>query len=364
MANHRISDRKSVHRLAFSHYLRTGERFTNDEWVARYERKFNPYHDELGRFTSPPGVTVSYGNSGRGSRRDSSGDPGVAPPLKSPSRQRQAESIRTSSGSTETAARGVARIENRREPFRSDTVQAAAIVQRGPADTDFELRIRQASLDAFRRSLGSKATPEELADMADIQKRLDHDRARLDDIRRRILDPETVELLRALPPADTLAASINVARGEGDLRDAISLISSIPIAGPLGKLAKVALAERAAGKLAGSAEIIQLGGAYRDIRGLPGYEAHHSLGKAVSPLSVGDGPSIAMLKADHRALVTSGSHAEGAAFRKLQAEHIAKGDYAEAIQMDIDHIRLLFGNKYDESISQMLSQARRQGLIK
>lgn len=55
-------DRKSAHQLAFGHYLRTGERLTVEEWSLRGERKFNPYHDELGRFTSSPGVTVSYGN--------------------------------------------------------------------------------------------------------------------------------------------------------------------------------------------------------------------------------------------------------------------------------------------------------------
>lgn len=56
-----MPERKTINELAFDHYLRTGERLTSKEWSARYERKFNPYHDEVGRFTSPPGVTVSYG---------------------------------------------------------------------------------------------------------------------------------------------------------------------------------------------------------------------------------------------------------------------------------------------------------------
>jgi hypothetical protein len=55
-------ERKAAHQLAFDHYLRTGERLTTEEWLLRNERKFNPYHDEIGRFTSPPGATVSYGN--------------------------------------------------------------------------------------------------------------------------------------------------------------------------------------------------------------------------------------------------------------------------------------------------------------
>lgn len=56
-----LPESKSVDRAAFDHYLRTGERFTNEEWLTR-ECKFNPYHDEVGRFTSSPGVTVSYGD--------------------------------------------------------------------------------------------------------------------------------------------------------------------------------------------------------------------------------------------------------------------------------------------------------------
>ena len=48
--------RKSIHSLAFEHYLRTGEHLTPGEWLARYERKFNPYHDPAnGQFTSGPG---------------------------------------------------------------------------------------------------------------------------------------------------------------------------------------------------------------------------------------------------------------------------------------------------------------------
>lgn len=63
MVSDHLPERKSVHELAFEHYLRTGERLTNmtnTEWLARYEARFNPYHDEIGRFTSPPGASVSW----------------------------------------------------------------------------------------------------------------------------------------------------------------------------------------------------------------------------------------------------------------------------------------------------------------
>lgn len=56
MQNPSRIERKSANRLAFEHYLRTGQRLTAAEWRAREERKFNPYHDELGRFTFAPGA--------------------------------------------------------------------------------------------------------------------------------------------------------------------------------------------------------------------------------------------------------------------------------------------------------------------
>ena len=46
---------KSIYRLAFDHYLRTGRLVSVGEGLAACERKFNPYHDELGRFTFAPG---------------------------------------------------------------------------------------------------------------------------------------------------------------------------------------------------------------------------------------------------------------------------------------------------------------------
>jgi hypothetical protein len=53
--------RELVESAVFNHYLRTGQRANADELLALVERKFNPYHDEIGRFTSPPGATVSWG---------------------------------------------------------------------------------------------------------------------------------------------------------------------------------------------------------------------------------------------------------------------------------------------------------------
>lgn len=64
----RTSDPKSPERAAFEHYLRSGEVLTPDEWVLRFERKFNPNHDERGRFTFAIGA-VGLGQGSAGNRR-------------------------------------------------------------------------------------------------------------------------------------------------------------------------------------------------------------------------------------------------------------------------------------------------------
>ncbi|MBW8754130.1 MAG: hypothetical protein JF595_08240 [Sphingomonadales bacterium] len=204
------------------------------------------------------------------------------------------------------------------------------------------------------------------ADLDDFQRRLDADRARLQ-ARVHVIDQETNELLRAgMAPVDIGAGAFNIASGKGESRDYISFISAVPIGGTVGKLAKLALARRAAEQVAEGAarEFIQLGGAYRDIKGLPGHEAHHTPGKAISPHSEGDGPAISMLKDDHRGMLTSRGGTKGKTFRNDQSEHIARGDFAAAMQMDIDQVRSLFGNKYDDAIEQMLKYSKDRGFIK
>ena len=54
--------RDLVESRVYLHYLRTGFWADAEPLIEVVERKFNPYHDEIGRFTSPPGVTTSWGN--------------------------------------------------------------------------------------------------------------------------------------------------------------------------------------------------------------------------------------------------------------------------------------------------------------
>lgn len=56
MARRELTEHKSADRLAFDHYMRTGQRLDVAEFQIWLERKFNPNHDPAnGRFTSGPG---------------------------------------------------------------------------------------------------------------------------------------------------------------------------------------------------------------------------------------------------------------------------------------------------------------------
>ncbi|MBW8892862.1 MAG: PAAR domain-containing protein [Burkholderiales bacterium] len=108
-------------------------------------------------------------------------------------------------------------------------------------------------------------------------------------------------------------------------------------------------------------EVVQVGGAYKDVKGIPGHEAHHMPANSVSPLSTGEGPSIAMPVEDHRMTASWGNSREARAYRKTQAELLEKGDFRGAQQMDIDDISGKFGNKYDGAIEQMIDYSQTKG---
>jgi hypothetical protein len=63
-----LSERKSIERLAFEYWLRSGRHLTTEAELLEAERKFNPYHDpDDGRFTSGPGGS-SGGSASMGAR--------------------------------------------------------------------------------------------------------------------------------------------------------------------------------------------------------------------------------------------------------------------------------------------------------
>ncbi|MCW1429589.1 hypothetical protein [Novosphingobium sp. JCM 18896] len=369
-----IAENKSANRLAFDHYLRTGQRLTTAQWLERVERKFNPYHDELGRFTSAPGVTVSWGASAaarhsqssersRAGRRPMQAGPRL-PASGSPSHQ---------NGSTPSAP---GRVD---AGFGSEFVRDRTS-QAGNADTYFELNKRQAGLNRLREAAGANPSAAVRADLDDFQARLDANRVLLNH-RSKVADKEIVKAFRKVNPViDVGAATVNVIQGDADLDDAISLASNVPILGA-GKFVAGAVVggvvrgARIAKPFATSKVtkdtvlkvvdgVVQRGGAHRHVRGVAGYESHHIPGDAVTSLSRGDGPTIAMTKEDHRKILTSLKTKEADQFRAAQRDLIAKGDFRAAMQMDIDLVRKEFGSRYDDGIEQMLQYSRERGLIK
>ncbi len=64
---------------------------------------------------------------------------------------------------------------------------------------------------------------------------------------------------------------------------------------------------------------------------------------SISPLSTGEGPSIAMPVADHRLTASWGNLRAARAYRQTQADLIANGDFGGAQQRDITDINTKFG---------------------
>jgi hypothetical protein len=97
------------------------------------------------------------------------------------------------------------------------------------------------------------------------------------------------------------------------------------------------------------------GGAYEAVRAAnQGGEVHHMPAAAVSYLSRAEGPAIWMEAVDHHKTASWGRSREAIAYRKSQQALIQQGQFRTAQQMDINDVRLKFGDKYDRAIAQML----------
>jgi hypothetical protein len=87
-----------------------------------------------------------------------------------------------------------------------------------------------------------------------------------------------------------------------------------------------------------------------------GLESHHMPAKSVNGLHPDKGPAIQMDPADHALTASHGTQPGSDIYRLRQLRLINQGKFGEAIQMDIDNVRKLFGNKYDEAIREMIDQ--------
>lgn len=131
---------------------------------------------------------------------------------------------------------------------------------------------------------------------------------------------------------------------------------------PLTESSSIKVTEEVADELRAAASF--KGGSYSQVRAANvGGDVHHMPARSISPLSTEDGPSIWMETKDHVQTKSYGNSAAARAFRAQEQELISQGRMKDAIQMDIDDIRGLFGNKYNEGIAQMLAYAKRAGII-
>lgn len=101
------------------------------------------------------------------------------------------------------------------------------------------------------------------------------------------------------------------------------------------------------------------GGYYRAVRKanrggevnhIPAYKSY----EGIVPLNRDKGIAIWMTEADHRKTATWGSHSSAQKFRAEQRNLINKGQFEQALLMDIKDIRSQFGSKYNKGMLQAL----------
>lgn len=108
-------------------------------------------------------------------------------------------------------------------------------------------------------------------------------------------------------------------------------------------------------------EIKKTGGSYGELKAEgwgwksePPREIHHMPSNESSTLETNDGPSIVMEYDDHRETASCGNSRDAQEYRAEQKRLISEGKFRDALQMDIDDIHDKFGDKYDDSINQMM----------
>lgn len=342
----------SVHRLAFQHYLRTGQRLTSAEWLARYERKFNPYHDEQGRFTSPPGVTVSYGSrrepddarrTARLRQTGPRGSAGSQAPSGNASGARssapQVDTARTSTGSATSMGASVDAAINK------DWSPAA------PIATRFDLNRRQFHLDTLRQKAGPNPNQVQKAAFEETQRRLDAARALLDE-NDRAADREVGEIFRAgAAPVDFLVGGTNIALGKGEFRDYFSVAGAIPLAGIVRGPGKLILggAQSVVSKTIKEAKIL--------VRVQHHVPAQGALAEAGIIIPQGKRTVIGIKPLHHEKTASWGSYKESKLYRETQARLLKEGRFSEAMKMDADDIDQISPGEYSEEIEQFMRHA-------
>jgi hypothetical protein len=78
--------------------------------------------------------------------------------------------------------------------------------------------------------------------------------------------------------------------------------------------------------------------------------------KSTNDVPTGEGSSIHMETADHRQTASWGNSKESRAYRDQQRNLQGQGRRDDAIQMDIDDVQQKFGDKYDQSMEQMIDK--------
>ncbi|KZN49757.1 hypothetical protein N476_18365 [Pseudoalteromonas luteoviolacea H33] len=105
------------------------------------------------------------------------------------------------------------------------------------------------------------------------------------------------------------------------------------------------------------------GGAFGKLKTGNGIERHHMPADSINGIKRARGPSIQMLKEDHRKTSSWGNSAPSQAYKAEVKSLIDSGQMRKAMAMEIKDVRSQFGRKYNQATREMLDYAKKEGFL-
>jgi hypothetical protein len=172
---------------------------------------------------------------------------------------------------------------------------------------------------------------------------------------------------------ENLGVGQRVAQNVGDaVRYTFDIALALLPIGPAGRARTMAQFERSSARTLTRAETVRAarltgrhGGRFGQLErlGKEGYQRHHPIAAAISPIPYEEAPAFHMETLDHMRTASYGNGPAAQRYKAAQKRLADSGRMDEAMHMDIRDVRSKFGNKYDREISEMLDYAKERGYI-
>ncbi|WP_229814817.1 SpvB/TcaC N-terminal domain-containing protein [Shewanella hanedai] len=126
--------------------------------------------------------------------------------------------------------------------------------------------------------------------------------------------------------------------------------------------AKAGIEAYAERKLKGAEKAFN-GGAFGKLKTGNGIERHHMPADSINGIKRARGPSIQMLKEDHKNTSSWGNSAESQAYKAEVKSLIKSSQMRKAMAMEVRDVKSQFGRKYNQATKEMLDYAKKEGYL-